>query len=150
MKRIIRLTLLALTIGMAAGPTTAPAQTVARIVFEAPVTVQTSKCSSTTYDQILSMNPDGSGVVQLTRTSATSQRPKWSPGQSYISFCRAGQLWIMQAQGEANGGRSFAVAPSDGGGADWSPDGSTLVFQGTDGGLHLVGVNPGAGTAGAP
>jgi Tol biopolymer transport system component len=150
MKRIIPLTLLAFTIGMVAGPTTAPAQTVARIVFEAPVTVQTSKHSSTTYGQILSMNPDGSGVVQLTRTSATSQRPKWSPGQAYIAFCRAGHLWVMPAQGEANGGQSFAVAPTGGGGADWSTDGSTLVFQGTDGGLHLVGVNPGAGTAGMP
>lgn len=113
----------------------AMAQT-ARIVFSA--------------HQIFSMNPDGSGVVQLTSTSATSQRPKWSPGQAYISFCRAGQIWVMQARGEADGGKSFAVAPTGGGGADWSPDGSMLVFQGTDGGLYLVRVNPGTGTAGTP
>ena len=126
------------------------AQSAARIVFEAPVTVQTSKRGSTTYTQIFSMNSDGSAVVQLTSTSTNSFRPKWSPGQAYICFCRGGQLWIMQTSGEANGGQSFAVGASGGGGADWSPDGSTLVFQGTDGGLYLLAVNPSAATAGTP
>lgn len=135
---------------LAAGLTTGPAQTVARIVFQAPVTVTTSPKRTTSYNQIFSMNPDGSGVVQLTGTSTNSTGPRWSPGQAHISFWRANTLWIMQAQGEANGGLSFPAAPAHSGGADWSPDGSRLVFQGTDDGLYVVSVNAAAGTAGAP
>lgn len=136
---------------LAAGLTTGPAQTVARIVFQAPVTVTTSTPKRTTsYNQIFSMEPDGSGVVQLTGTSTNSSGPRWSPGQAYISFWRAGLLWIMQAQGEVNGGQSFAVARAKWGGTDWSPDGSTVVFQGTDESLHLVPVNASAATAGTP
>ncbi len=133
--------LLALTYG-----TNAMAQTAARIVFQAPVAVS----KRTSYNQIFSMNADGSGVVQLTTSTNNTIDPRWSPGQTYVSFFRNNALWVMESQGEANGGRSFAVAPARFGGADWSPDGSTLVFQGTDSGLWFVSVNAVAGTASTP
>jgi Tol biopolymer transport system component len=46
----------------------------ARIAFTAPASVQTSvkPAKYSTYDQIFSMNPDGSGVVQLTSAAASS------------------------------------------------------------------------------
>lgn len=131
--------LIALTFGAGA-----VAQT-ARIAFQANVTRK-----STSYSQIFSMNPDGGGLMQLTSTSANSYSPRWSPGQQYISFNRGQALWVMSAIGEANGGHSFAVAPAAFYGADWSPDGTALVFQGFEYGLHLVSVNVSTGTAGTP
>jgi Tol biopolymer transport system component len=129
----------------------AGAQT-ARIVFQAPVTFNkpAPKPATYRYQEIFSMNPDGSGVVQLTSTATNSTGPRWSPGQAYIAFCRSSAVWVMEAQGELNGGRSFPVATASWGGTDWSPDGSMLVFQGTNEGLYLVPVNASAGTAGTP
>jgi Tol biopolymer transport system component len=121
----------------------ATAQT--NIVFDAPVTV-TVKKTSTTYAQIFSMNAKGGDVVQLTSANASSETPRWSPGQKYIAFNRNGTLYVM----EANGGRTFAVAP--GGGCDWSPDGTKLVYEGTAPGdnLYIVSVNAATGTVGTP
>jgi TolB protein len=133
----------------------ATAQTVSRIVFQAPVTVN----SKTTYSQIFAMNPDGSGVVQLTSANANSYAPSWSPGQQYIAFGRIaagapvnqGSLYVMQAKGEAHGGRTFAVAPANScGGSDWSPDGTKLVYEGTSGNLYIVSVDVVKGKAGTP
>ncbi|MBU6402356.1 MAG: PD40 domain-containing protein [Verrucomicrobia bacterium] len=132
---------------------TAQAQTAARIVFEAVVSAK-----GTTYSQIFSMNPDGSDVTQLTRASANALWPRRSPNQHYIAFFRNGQLWVMDAIGEANGGHSWAVAPANAGGVDWSPnvlvspDGTTttytLVYT-AGGSLYTVSasINPSAGTA---
>jgi hypothetical protein len=48
------------------------AQTVSRIAFHALVTVQTKGKPAASYQQIFSMNPDGSGVLQLTSATANS------------------------------------------------------------------------------
>ena len=122
------------------------AQSVARIAFQANVAAG----QRTSYSQIFSMNPDGTGLIQLTSANASAFAPRWSPGQQYIAFYRGQTLYVMESRGEANGGRSFAVAPVGAYGSDWSPDGSNLVFRGTNGGLYLVAVNAQAGTAGTP
>lgn len=136
----------------------ATAQTVSHIVFEAevttPVTVtkgHSSHTSYTTYNQIFSMNPDGSDVVQLTSANASALGPCWSPGQNYIAFSRNQTLYVMEAKGEANGGRTFVVAPADAtGGCDWSPDGTQLVYEGPSGNLYIVPVDVVNGKAGGP
>lgn len=122
----------------------------ARIAFQALASVK-SKGSTVNYNQIFSMNPDGSGAAQLTTTSANSFYPAWSPGQRYLAFNRNNTLWIMDAAGEAAGGHSFAVTPSRSFGEDWSPDGSKLVFTGTTTalGLTIVNINPATGQIGA-
>jgi Tol biopolymer transport system component len=124
----------------------ATAQTVSRIVFQAPVTVNRQG----TYSQIFSMNPDGSGVVQLTSANASACGPRWSPGQQYIAFSRNQTLYVMEAKGEAHGGRTFAVAPAALGGADWSPDGTMLVYEGPNGNLYIVPVDVVNRKAGTP
>lgn len=127
----------------------AAAQT-ARIAFSAPVTVHKTH---QTCSQIFSMNPDGSGVTQLTSTSANSYYPSWSLGQQHILFYREGTLYVMEAIGEAYGGLTFAVEPASGSGADWSPDGSRIVFVGTaasGSGLWIVDVNAGTEAVGVP
>src|SRR5260221_11988123 len=124
----------------------AESQTVPRIAFQAPVAGN----RRTSYNQIFSMNPDGSGRVQLTSVSPGASASRWSPGQQYISFWRSSTLWLMQAKAEANGARSFAVAPAGGFGSDWSPDVSSLVYRGTSSNLYIVPINAAAGTAGSP
>jgi Tol biopolymer transport system component len=128
------------------------AQTPSRIVFHNGVLIQKQH---TTYQQLFSMNPDGSALTQLTSANASSITPAWSPGQQYIAFARSGALNIMEAKGETSGGRSFVVGP--GAEPDWSPDGTSIVFRQTirlpDGyhdDLYIVSVNVAAGTAGVP
>jgi Tol biopolymer transport system component len=125
--------------------------TTARIAFQGLVTVK-NKGPSASYQQIFSMNPEGTGVTQLTSGSISSFYPSWSPGQEYIAFMRNNTLCVMDAIGEANGGRSFAVTASRNFGLDWSPDGTKIVYTGTTPalGLTVVSVNPATGEAGTP
>src|SRR6185437_4422611 len=135
----------------------ANAQTVARIAFVAPASVQTSMrpAKYATYNQIFSMNPDGSGVVQLTSIATLLDDPKWSPDQQYIAFVCTNYLMVMRADGSG----SFKVVPATGaGGLDWSPDGTKLIYTnplkssaGTyHDDLYVVSVDPTTGTVGAP
>lgn len=131
--------------------TSTMAQAVSRIAFTANVTVKTPK--PVTSNQIFSMSSDGTGVAQLTKASASAFHPSWSPGQQYISFSRQGTLYVMEAIGEANGGRTFAVAPASNFGSDWSPDGTTICFLGASAagyGIWIVSVNAATGEAGTP
>jgi Tol biopolymer transport system component len=106
--------------------------------------------------QICAMNRDGTGVVQLTNGTSDAASPKWSPDRAFISFVRDGMLQVMESVGEANGGRTFAVAPAAVVGSDWSPNGAQICFvAAVDGGapgfgLWIVDVNAAAGTVGTP
>jgi TolB protein len=129
----------------------------ARIAFTALASVQTKvkPAKYATYDQIFSMNPDGSRVVQLTGAAANSQGPKWSPDQQYIAFLRTNYLMVMRADGSG----SFEVVPaSSAGWIDWSADGTKLIYtnplKSSDGTYHddlyVVSVDPATGTVGTP
>lgn len=96
------------------------------------------------YAQILALNPDGSGLVQLTNAKASSLTPAWSPRQEYIAFARDfdrsnvnNPIYVMEAVGEAYGGRIFPVtdgSPSGGDSdPDWSPYGTQIVETVTSG-----------------
>ena len=100
--------------------------------------------------QIFSMNPDGTGLRQLTKGRAHAYYPARSPDYRYIAFVRSGMLMVMQAIGEPRA-RVFAVSPS-GSGGDWSPDGSSIVFTGKSvlDGLLRVSVNRDTGQVGTP
>jgi TolB protein len=130
----------------------AQAQTVSRIAYSALVQPVVKGKSQPGYQQIFSMNPDGSGVAQLTSASASAMNPSWSPGQQYIAFGRTNTLFVMEARGEANAGRTFAVGSAGNFGADWSPDGSKLCYLGIGPtyGLWIVDVNPATAQVGTP
>jgi Tol biopolymer transport system component len=129
----------------------ATAQSNGRILFTAPATIPKTH---ETYDQVFSMNSDGSGVRQLTGARASCLYPAWSPGRAYIAFQRNSTIYVMEAIGEANGGRTFTVGPSMGSGLDWSPDGQSLVFVGpgviNTYGIWIVDVDPATGAVGTP
>ena len=109
----------------------AAAQSASRIVFDGYFR---------NVRRIWAMNDDGSGTVLLTNSkkSVGDFQPAWSPGQQYIAFYRYGGktgshgptgIFVMEAKGEANGGRTFQVSNAFGlVGLDWSPDGTRILF----------------------
>ena len=125
----------------------AAAQT-ARIAFRAPVT---DRKGQTTY-QVFAMYPDGSGTTQLTKNGGGW--PSWSPDQKYLALQRGSTIYVIDAvKGEFKGGRIFPVVQALTTGHDWSPDGTAILFTGTDAvgnGLWLVSVNPVNGAVGTP
>jgi WD40-like Beta Propeller Repeat len=81
------------------------------------------------------VNPDGSGLTQL--TSAADVDPDWSPDGTTIAFSRydllthTASFWLMDADGGNQ--RMISDAPAVGtGAADWAPDGSQLIFAAYD------------------
>jgi Tol biopolymer transport system component len=81
--------------------------------------------------QILSISPTGANQQTLT-AGPDDHAPRWSPNGTMIAFERAGDLWLMRANG------SHQVRLTSGPGDDitpgWSPDGSKIVFVRSDDG----------------
>jgi hypothetical protein len=83
--------------------------------------------------EIYLMNPDGGGQTNLTQSSTSEVCPAFSPDGTRIAFLREwNSLWVMNADGSGqapvltNSGVEFAGLMC----ADWSPDGTKLVFTG--------------------
>jgi dipeptidyl aminopeptidase/acylaminoacyl peptidase len=107
------------------------------IVFEglARDCAQAFDCPSTDQSEIWVVDPDATGLRQLTHVGH-AERPKWSPDGTQILFLRraAGkvdqprQLWVINADGSAPRrvlGTDGVVA------ADWSPDGRLIAMART-------------------
>jgi Tol biopolymer transport system component len=87
-------------------------------------------------NQIYAVNPDGTGLAQLTHepSGIAARWPDWSPGGSRILFVRfnlsngGGRIWIMNA----NGTRQRRLASDTPGYRDYqpryAPDGRHIVF----------------------
>ncbi len=88
--------------------------------------------------EIYSINPDGSGLVQLTHNAIADLQPSWSPSGQKIAFLRVvgsdRDIWVMNADGS---GQALVLdypgapgyAPNT---PAWSPDGAKIVFGVTD------------------
>jgi Tol biopolymer transport system component len=85
--------------------------------------------TSGTY-HIFSMNPDGSGSLQLTTGSADDVDPAWSPNGAKLAFTsnRAGNWNIYTMAADGTGLRQINTSVSADRQAAWSPDGSKLAF----------------------
>jgi Tol biopolymer transport system component len=101
-------------------------------------------CLSTEQRDIWTIQPDGTGLTQIT-TLGTAQNPKWSPDGLRILFVRTvaikrasvNELWIMRS----NGAGLKRVAQITGVvAADWSPDGSRIAFVSPGPGLNSLEV----------
>jgi dipeptidyl aminopeptidase/acylaminoacyl peptidase len=83
-----------------------------------------------TFDRAVAYVRDGDVYVGrgATETRLTGgggpQRPRWSPDGRRIAYLRAGQLWVMAADGA--GKRRLTTRPAAG--AAWSPDGRWIAF----------------------
>jgi Tol biopolymer transport system component len=81
-----------------------------------------------TSDNIWVMQPDGSGLTQLTSLPNREWDPTWSPDGTKIALVVDQDIWTMNADGTnmvnlTNGQQGFS--PS------WSPDGSKIAFTAT-------------------
>ncbi|HEY1170420.1 MAG TPA: hypothetical protein VGH19_03535 [Verrucomicrobiae bacterium] len=93
-------------------------------------------------------NADGSGLVQLTKTTEDESSPCWSPdGKTICFYSRMGRgLYTVPASGGAmkrltTAGVSNATEP------DWSPDGKTIVFTSLMGDFNICTVPATGGSA---
>lgn len=73
---------------------------------------------------IFVVNPDGSGLVNLTQNQADNSNPSWSPDAQYIAFSstRAGgksEIWVTQADG--SNPRRVTYLPGENLSPAWSP-----------------------------
>src|SRR5262249_37069625 len=75
---------------------------------------------------ILTAQPDGSGMRQLTSDQINAVEPAWSPDGSTIAFARLGRkggIYLIDADGT-----KLRRLTTGGGEPAWSPDGSQLAF----------------------
>jgi Tol biopolymer transport system component len=95
------------------------------------------------FQRIYTINPDGTGVTQLTTDTVLAVYPDWSPDGSKILFTDHGADGLATVP--RNGGSSTPLTTETGDSwASWSPDGSKIVVS-RRGGLHILnsdGTNP--------
>jgi Tol biopolymer transport system component len=79
------------------------------------------------YDDVWSINADGTGLTRLTRSPWREFDPAWSPDGTRIAYRSEPhaypQLWVMNADGSDK----HRLA-QDGGFPAWSPDGSMIAY----------------------
>lgn len=97
--------------------------------------------------EIYSINPDGTGLTNLTNNPASDVLPAWSPDGTKIAFSsrfRPGdtsrEIYVMNADGSGQqrltNNAAFDSVPS------WSPDGSKIIFtSGRDGNAEIYVMN---------
>ncbi len=94
-----------------------------RIVFD---TITIGGPTGARFD-ILVMNADGSGLVQLTEGTTEGYHAVWSPDGSKIAFTKSGEIYSMNSNGtEVTNLTNNAVSDNS---PAWSPDGSNVAFQ---------------------
>ena len=76
------------------------------------------------------MNPDGSGVTNITNTSTNESVPRWSPDGSQIAFTsnRDGDYDIHVMNADGTNPRNLTQNPANEEYCAWSPDGKKIAF----------------------
>ena len=80
---------------------------------------------------IYAVNPDGTGLAQLTNDAAMDQEPTWSANGTRLAWStnRDGnyEIYVMNADGTGQTRLTTDPAPDDG--PTWSPDGTKIAFD---------------------
>lgn len=95
-----------------------------RIVFES---------NRTGNNEIFTMNPDGSALVNVTRDPANDVYPAWSPDGSQITFSSdrhdPGNLDVYIVNADGTGLMQLTDSPGEDRGTSWTSDGELIVFH---------------------
>jgi len=94
------------------------------------------------------MNPDGTGVVQLTLDATIDGNADWSPDGSMIAFQRhvkggTAQVFVMNADGS----NLTQLTTLGGSSPAWSPDGTRITFDSNRSGTGQIYLMSSAGEA---
>jgi TolB protein len=99
-------------------------------------------------DEIYVMEPDGSGLTNITNNAASDRGPVWSPDGKHIAFVRTinknDDIWVMNADG--SGQKQLTSLPSAEFSPHFSPDGERIVFASNGGGPEEIFVMDADGT----
>ena len=82
--------------------------------------------------EIHTMNPDGSGLTQITNTTGINRYPSWSPDGTKIAFSSTRdtgnlQIYVMNADGTSQ--TRLTTKAGDDQTPSWSPDGAKIAFM---------------------
>jgi len=95
--------------------------------------------------QIFSINPDGSDLLQLTHPGAPTYGPDWSPDGMHIVYnsnaSGSDQLYTMNSDGSNQS--QITSRGTDNWSASWSPDGNWIAFHSSrDGNWDIYLIHP--------
>ena len=90
--------------------------------------------------EIFVMNPDGTGVKQLTFNAAGDFEPAWSLDGKKIAFTsnRDGNQEVYTMMADGTGQRNRTHNPADDSEPAWSPDGTQIAFMSRRNGNYEV------------
>ncbi len=85
------------------------------------------KAENKTLTQIYTVGIDGSNPRQLTKGTASSSSPRWSPDSDHIAYVTGGQIWVMEDDGDDQ--EQVTRISTGASGPVWSPDGKWIAFS---------------------
>jgi Tol biopolymer transport system component len=89
-------------------------------------------------NEIYTMSPRGKDLTRLTNDPASDTEPQWSFDGTKLVFVRAGDIFVMNADGSGQTNLTNTPPPSLDVNPTWSPDGSKIAFTSfRDGGFIL-------------
>jgi Tol biopolymer transport system component len=88
------------------------------------------------FDDVWTINVDGTGLTRLTDSPEPEFDPSWSPDGAQIAFRseRSGEseIWVMNADGAQQRRLATGLSPA------WSPDGSLIAFADAGGSISVI------------